>query len=1088
VDIAVLGPVEVRGLAGRPVAVGGARLRTLLLLLALDANRTVSTDRLIDGVWGEEPPQAAGNALQALVSRLRRTAPELTVEAAPNGYRLVIDADNVDALRFARLARVCPADALALWRGDLDFPDVARADAARLTELRLDTLRRHLAAELGHRDVVPELEGLVAANPLDEPLAVLLMRALRQRGNPGRALEVYEGLRRRLADEFGSDPSAELAALHLELLRDGAAPRRGNLPAEVSSFVGREADVRVVRELSAAHRLVTLVGPGGSGKTRLSLEVGGRLPGEVWRVELAPLTDPAEVPQAVLTTLRLRGHVLIARPGAIGAVSETMPALARLQEALAGREMLLILDNCEHLIGAAAELADGLLRAAPGLRLLATSREPLGIPGECLHAVEPLALPPVGADAASASAFPAVRLLLDRASTFVLTDANAEPVVRVCRALDGMPLAIELAAARLRTLPVAVLADRLADRFRLLTGGSRTALPRHQTLRAVVDWSWDLLSEPERRLWRRFALFHGGADVTGVEQVCEADLDLLGALVDKSLLVLGTDGRYRMLETIREYGLERLAEAGEAESQRLALARHLLAVAEEAEPWLRTAEQLTWLGRLGEEHDNLHASLRAAIDAGDAATANGLVARLGWYWWLRGHRIDGARLAVEAVAIPGEADGEDRALAHAFAAINGLEGALPIVEVQEQFRLARASSGLDSQHPGLRLLAPLSAIFENPDPVESIRAVEPYFEDGDPWMRAVTRMVVAHLRMNFGQHLDLVMGDMREALAGFRAIGERWGIGFTLSALADMAAAEGDFAQAVRWQREAVTLVSEVGVREDLPQLGIKLAHQLWLAGELTEARRQLKEARQAADESGLAEVQASVQYGYATFARLEGDLETARENAVAAVGMITHPAFAPQFKAMILSTLALVDAADGDLAAARGHHDEALRIAVGSRDSPVIALVLVGVADLAFREGDPERAAFLLGAADAVRGSRDRSVPDAERVTVEARAALGDAGFERAYGRAAGVTAATALSAAAPDVAASEVAASEVAASEVAASEVAASEVAASEVAASEVAALDMAASGAAASDAAAEGPDRQRREDGHEDARPEQ
>ncbi|GIE04549.1 SARP family transcriptional regulator [Paractinoplanes durhamensis] len=999
----MLGAVELRAGTGDVVPVAGARLRTLLLLLALDANRVVTADRLIDGVWGDEPPQAAGNALQALVSRLRRTTPELIVEVAPNGYRLVIDPDRIDANRFLNEAADNPEAALKLWRGDLDFPAVARADAVRLQELRLATLRRRLAGQIGQHDVVPELEGLVASHPLDEPLAALLMRALRAQGKPGRALEVFEATRARLADQLGIDPSAELAELHLELLRAVPPPARGNLPAEVSSFVGRERDVREVRALIANHRLVTLLGPGGNGKTRLSVEVGALVPGEVWRVELAPVTDPAEVPQAVQTALRLRGQVLIGRTTAMPAPSEP---LHRLAEALAGREMLLILDNCEHLIGAAAELADVLLRAAPGLRLLTTSREPLGIPGERLHAVEPLALPPVGADSASASAFPSVRLLLDRAANVTLTEGTVEPVVRICRALDGMPLAIELAAARLRTLPIAVLADRLADRFRLLNGGSRTALPRHQTLRAVVGWSWDLLGEDERRLWRRFAMFSGGADVTAVEQVCDADLDLLGALVDKSLLVLAPDGRYRMLETIREYGLERLAEAGEAESQRMALAGWLLALAADAEPELRGADQLVWLRRLSVEHDNLHAATRAAIDAGDKATATAFVARLGWYWWLRAHRMEGAVLAAEAAGLPGDTGREDLALTHTFAAINGLEGALSMAVVQEHLRLAEVNgAGPDAAHPALRLLQPLAAIFDNPDMEAGFRAVEPLFEDPDLWLRSAAKMIVAHLRLNFGQSGVVAIAEMREALAGFRELGERWGIGFTLSALGDMVAGGGDFVEGVRLQREAIALVREVGVREDLPQLETKLAHQLYLAGEPDEARRVLKQSWEAALEIGLPEVLASVQYGYATLARLEGDLEVAREMIGRSAHLMGNPVFAPQFYAVTLGTQGLVEAAAGDLGRARRHHREALRIAVDTRDAPVIAMVVVGIADLAIREGDPERAAYLLGAADAVRGSEDRTVPDVERLTFEARAALGDAGFEAAYRRAAGTT-----------------------------------------------------------------------------------
>ena len=1020
----MLGPVELRADAGSPVPVAGARLRTLLLLLALDAGRAVSADRLVDGIWAGDPPAAAGNALQALVSRLRRAG--LIIEAAPVGYRLSIDPDRVDAHRFTRLATGAAGDpaalreALALWRGPLDFPEIARAVAVRLEQLRLTAVQDRIAADLrlgDAADVVPELEELAAAYPLHEPIAALLIRALTAAGQPGRALEVFERTRRELADTLGADPSPALAQLHLDLLRaeQPAARPRGNLPAEVSSFVGRESDVRAVHDLITRHRLVTLIGPGGSGKTRLSVEVGPALadaePDGVWRVELAPVTDPAEVPQAILTTLGLRSQVLVPRPGR-PAVVESVEPLQRLRDALAGKSMLVILDNCEHLIGAAAGAADALLRAAPGLRLLATSREPLGIPGERLWPVEPLALPPADADPATAAGFPAVRLLLDRAAGFALTAETTGPAVRICRALDGMPLAIELAAARLRTLPVDVLAERLADRFRLLTGGSRAALPRHRTLRAMVDWSWDLLVDPERELWRRFAVFHGGAEVTAVERVCGADIDLLGALVDKSLLVLGADGRYRMLETIREYGLERLAEAGETERLRVDHARYLLALADEAEPRMRGRDQLRWLSRLAADHDNLHAAVRAAITAGDAATAVALTARLGWYWWLSGHRAEGAKLAGEVIAMPGESSTEDLALAYTFAALNGLEGVTAIEKVKTYFEAAqRLTVGLELRHPVLRLVWPLTAIFEAQSAESGFESVEPLFHDPDQWLRAVVKMIVAQLRLNFGQNAEVVEAEMREALDGFRAVGERWGIGFALSLLGDLAAGRGEFGTAVAWQREAIALVREVGIREDLPQLEAKLAHLLWLIGDRDEARRMLKQARESAEDVGLPEVMASVEYGYAMIAREEGALAEARDRMAATMSLIDSSTFVPQFRAVAASAQGLIAAASGDLAEACDFHSEAMRIAIESKDSPVIAQVLVGVADFALRGGDPAGAARLLGAADGARGSRDQSVSDAGRVETAARAALGDAGFTRAYQDGTTMPAATAAS-----------------------------------------------------------------------------
>ncbi|MEV6306856.1 BTAD domain-containing putative transcriptional regulator [Actinoplanes sp. NPDC051861] len=1005
-DIAVLGPVEVRAGTGERIPIVGARLRTLMILLALDAGRIVSADRLIDGIWGDDAPSGAGNALQALVSRLRRAVPELRVEASPHGYRLVIDPDLVDAHRFARLAAEAPGRALELWRGELEFPGAAEADAVRLTRLRTAAHRDWLAREMAHRDVVPELEALVAAHPLDEALIALLLRALRQAGSPGRALQVFEDARRRLADQLGADPSPELAALHLDLLR--ADDRRGNLPAELSSFIGRDAEVRAVRELTTRHRLVTLTGPGGSGKTRLSVEVGAGLPGEVWRVELAPVRDPAEVVQAILTALHPRTQMVLSR-------IEPATPLSRLRDALKSRDLLLILDNCEHVITAAAETADVLLRAAPGLRLIATSREPLGIPGERIFPVEPLASPPLGADAAAASVFPSVRLMLDRSSGLALSDANVEPVVRICQALDGMPLAIELAAARLRTLPVAVLADRLADRFRLLTGGSRTALPRHQTLRAVVDWSWDLLTEPERRLWRGLAALPGGADVTAAERVCAADPDLLGALVDKSLLVLGPDGRYRMLETIREYGLERLDEAGETEDLRRSLADHLLELAREAEPHLRRAEQLSWLRRLSAEHDNLHAAVRGAIAAGDSRTAAALVANLGWYWWLRGHRVEGSLLSSDVAAMDtGGADRSELALTYAYAALNGVEGPTGFAEVEALFlRAEELAQGTTSGHPLLRLLTPLAAVFSGRIRAGVFGGADRLFDDPDPWLRAVAQMVVGHVRINFGESAEAAEADLSESLAGFRAVGERWGIGFTLSILADMAAARGDFARAVEWQREAFALVEDVGMREDLPQLAVKLAHQMWMSGDRAEAHRTLTVAREHARRAAVPEVMATVHHGESVIARAEGRLDEARAHNDEAIRLIETSTFAPQFGALARSNGGLIEGAAGDLVRARELHREALEIAVRTKDSPVIAEVLVGFADLVLREGDTARAAGLLGAADSVRGSKDRSVGDAERIAGEARAALGGPGFETAYRRGDGVTVATALEAA---------------------------------------------------------------------------
>jgi predicted ATPase len=683
-------------------------------------------------------------------------------------------------------------------------------------------------------------------------------------------------------------------------------------------------------------------------------------------------------------------------------VAETVDPLARLTDALAGRDVLILLDNCEHLIAEVARVADAMLRAAPGLRLLATSREPLGLSGEWLRPVEPLRLPPEGAGPQVAAGFPAVRLLLDRAGPALdLNPATAGSITSICRALDGMPLALELAAARLRSLPPAVVAERLTDRFRLLTGGSRAALPRHQTLRAMVDWSWELLTEAERSLLRRFSVFHGGAGVTAAERVCGADIDLLGALVDKSLLVL-RGGRYRMLETIREYGRERLAEAGEVEAMRRAHAAYLIELAETAEPHLRRAEQLEWMAVLNAELDNLHAAIRDAVAQGDAPTAYALAARLGWFWWLSGHRAEGSSLSREVIRLDGAAaDRKDRAITCAFAGMNGLEGAAGMDEVMAWFAEAnRLVEDGPVSDPALLMVGPISSMFGDVGAPEAFVRISALHDAEDPWLRGVSRLMGAQLLLNFGNSSERAVKELRIALETFREVGERWGIGFSLSLLGDLAAAQGDFGQAVRWQREAIALVREVGIREDIPQIEVKLAHQLWLTGDHAESRRMLDRARASAEEIGLSEVMGSVEFGAATLARMDGDLALAREHVRLALATTDRNRFAPQFHAIIESTLALVEAEDGDLALARRHHTEAVLLALASSDQPVIAMVLVGVADLAMREGDPDRAARLIGAADGIRGDVDRSVPDVQRVTTETRAALGDAGFAAAYAK----------------------------------------------------------------------------------------
>ncbi|MFF4162929.1 BTAD domain-containing putative transcriptional regulator [Streptomyces sp. NPDC001741] len=693
----ILGTTRVLRPDGTAVALGGARLRALLTVLALRPGRTVPAGVLVDEVWADDPPADAQGALQALVGRLRRALGREAVVSAENGYRLAAEPDTVDLHRFERLAgegvramaegdavKAAPLldEALALWRGPAlaDLPDRAVA-AARWEALRLDARRARIEAVLVQgrpEEALPELAGLCADHPLDEPLQALRIRALRDAGRTAQALAAYDEVRTVLADRLGADPGTALRALHGELLRQdepGRAPApgprtqpQGNLRARLTSFVGREADLAALGEDLTRARLITLLGPGGAGKTRLSQEaaetVSSLWPDGVWLAELAPVEDPEAVPEAVISALGARKTVLRgAGAEGIRAVergSGAGTALAHLTDHCAPRRMLLLLDNCEHVVTAAARLADHLLAHCPGLTVLATSREALGVPGELVRPLGPLPDPM------------ALRLFADRGAAArpgfrVDADAGtAAACAEICHRLDGLPLAIELAAARLRMLGPRQIADRLDDRFRLLSSGSRTVLPRQQTLRAVVDWSWDLLDDGERAVLRRLSVFAGGCDLTAAEQVCSLPgaetgdardvAPLLGSLVDKSLVVAvpGDDGdmRYRLLETVGEYAAEHLDASGERAAAERRHLVHYRELARTTDPRLRGSEQRAALALFLREYENVRTALRRAVAARDEHEALCLVHCLFWYWQMRDLRTE-ARLWSEAVAALG---------------------------------------------------------------------------------------------------------------------------------------------------------------------------------------------------------------------------------------------------------------------------------------------------------------------------------------------------------------------------------------------------------------------------------------------------
>jgi len=1020
----MLGPFEVRADDGAFADVPGARLRALLAALALEPGHVVPKATLIDWIWGERPPPGAANALQRLASRLRKALPAGVVEGQPDGYRLRVEPDAVDAVRFERLLGQARDDgdprrvpllreALGLWRGpalqDVGLEDSPAFDAAvtRLEGLRLAAMEDWFDAEisLGHgAELVTELTDLVAAHPMRERLVAALMRALVATGRDTEALLVYQRTREALADALGVDPSPELSALHVALLRGELGrreeERKTNLRAELTSFVGKDADIAAVRDLIAGHRLTTVIGPGGSGKTRLATETArtllGDLPDGAWLVELASIGASGDLAQSALAALGVRDALLGGAPDA--------EPMDRLIAAIRERDMLLILDNCEHVIEAAASFAHRVLGECPRLRILATSREPLGITGEALWHVEPLALPAEGADPGEIESSQAVQLLRDRADAVrkdLATDARTlSNMARVCRALDGIPLAIELAAARLRTMSLDQLANRLDDRFRLLTGGSRTALPHHRTLRAVVDWSWELLTDAERMVLRRLAVFSGGASLDAAEQVCAGDsveqrdvLELLTALTEKSLLLTEGDSapRYRMLDTIREYATGRLAEAGESDLARHAHLAYFTGLAETADPHLRRAEQLQWLATLEVEHDNIAVALRGAVAAGEAQGAMRLAAAAGWYWWLGGHKAEGLELLTGAASVPGEVSDEIRAMVYALGVTFMSDGPRDMQEATEWIHKAyRFAQRSQNGSPLLGLVAPLERMLQAPH--EFVAAWEPLLTDDDPWVRALARLQLGKMRIMFGQGGREADADLEIALAEFRAIGERWGISFALTELADRIATRGEFAGACELLDQAITVVAEVGAVEDVARIRSRQAQLYWLLGDEESSAAAMAEAQRSAERVAWPYALAGLALTRSELARWRGDPEEAyRQLGVAATVL------GPEQAIIRAMTHDLLGYLSDSLDEAREHRVAAFQAALEAGLAPLIARVLVGIADLALRSGRYEQAARLLAASASVRGLPDYSQPDVTRIEQETRRRLGEAGFTEA-------------------------------------------------------------------------------------------
>ncbi len=711
-----------------------------------------------------------------------------------------------------------------------------------------------------------------------------------------------------------------------------------NLPAPRSSFVGREREIEEVKRELAVTRLFTLTGVGGSGKTRLALEVTRDLveayPNGVWLVEFAPLSEEVLVPKAVAEALKVPE-----RPA--------QPLADTLAEVLRNRELLLILDNCEHLLEAVARLVDRLLDSCSHLRIMATSREAIGVEGEIRWVVPPLSVPePQGTPSSEElGGYESVRLFLERARerdpTFSLSPPNALAVADICRMLEGIPLAIELAAARVGTLSVGQISQRLGGSLELLTRGGRTAVPRHRTLQGALGWSYDLLSESERKLFRKISVFAGGWTLEASEAVGSGDgveerevLDLLSGLVEKSLvMVRGGDpggARYRLLEPVRQYALDKLEESDEVEEARRRHAEFFLGIAEKTEMEMRGAEQATWLDRLEAEHDNLRGALSWALERGGPELGLHLAAAFWWFWESRGYLVEGRRWLEQALAKG------SRASASRAKALDGVGWlALSVGDIDRAVAAAEE---------GLKLHAQV--------------ALEP--------------SVAASLRRNLGITAE-IRGDYEQATELFReglALGQeaedKFNVVWALLNLGKVSSDQGDHERAAQFYEEGLSLCRESGYTTPLPNFLSALVCELLLQGDQERATTLNTEA------SALVRKQGANLGGHS---RIPGTLER--------LG----------WAALLL----------GDQERAKGWHEEHLRLSQELGNKLIATESLEGLACAVGTKGETERAAKLFGAAQGLREAVGYQKSLSERAVQEpylvaSRSRLEEAAWEAAF------------------------------------------------------------------------------------------
>lgn len=1060
----ILGTLQVSTDDGAPIVVRESKVRTLLLQLLIADGAPVTVDRLIELLWPTKPPANPVASVHTKVWQLRRTlagaeaGTQELVQSASSGYRLDRDAVDIDARLFEQMVRRARWDepkeraqllteALALWRGpalaDVADEPSAQPTVTRLEELRLTALEDHAETrlELGeHHLLVAELTDLLSQYPLRERLRAAQMRALYRSGQHAEALRSYDELRACLASDLGLDPGPELTALRQAMLEKDASlatpaaptPRvRTNLPADVTSLIGRGPTIGHVRALLEAGRLVTLTGIGGVGKTRTALAAAAGLvthyPDGVWLVEVSLLDADHEDSYDAL--VGLVADVLEVRdenPSGPLSPGQPLPLVARLAAALRSKQMLLVLDNCEHQVEHVAQLTQRLLRAAPGVRFLATSQESLGITGEQLWAVPPLDLPADEPDALiDTDDLPsAVQLFVTRATAtapgFTLDRTTAPAVHAICTRLDGIPLALELAATRVRALGVHEVADRLADRFALLSAGARGAPARQQTLRAAIDWSWDLLTDPERRILRRLAVHTGGFSLAAAEAVCTdttADngtgdvVHLLTRLVDRSLVAATTGPagtRYSLAESIAAYCLEQLTPDEDAATRTRHINFHIHN-AQHALTQLRSHEQRHVLEHLSADTANIRSALDFATRTGRASDALNLVNSMAWHWFLRGQLSEALNSLTQALSTAGAdqypAEQTTAMAWHAGLRLRSGDGVDALADCEDILRRSAEVHDRPARASTLWFLGFAQIGFGDQEASRHrIRQALIDFRDlGDRWGIAAA---LAALAVHAVLHSDLteIENNGHESSQLFRELGDGWGQMQAMDTLAFLSEVRGDYDDAVRLHHEGLTIAEDLGLWSEVSIKLSGLGRIALLQGDYPRARALHERAFSMAVEQGFTFGEQFAEVGLGLGTRREGDLDAAEQHLRRWLDWCWEWQ-GHNGAALLLAELGFIAEQRGQPDLAETLHKEGYAAATTSADPRTVALTLEGLAGARAGAHHHDEAAALLGAAAAARSAAGAPLADGERGDVQrvsaiVRQDLGDHLFTEAYER----------------------------------------------------------------------------------------